>query len=78
MLVWEDIYNFIRCLKIVERHGNYRSRFFGYYFVYGVVEIIDGIITCFLCFFGYSCILHLLFCEWNLKLDIKRARQRKR
>ena len=53
----------------------YKPRFVGYYFLCGVMKIIDGIVTIISFPFGYTCIIYPLFCEWNLKQDAKRKRK---
>lgn len=51
--------------------NRYVPRFKGYFIVYGLSEIIDGIVSIIVGPFGYSCTIHSGFCEWNLRKDME-------
>jgi hypothetical protein len=55
----------------------YKKRFFGYYFVRGLVMIADAIITWIVVLFHYESDLYIHFCEWNIKQDIKRMKRKR-
>ena len=61
-------------MKIISKI-HYKPRFFGYYIIQSLFQIIDGLLTLIVMWFGYESAIMDIFCLWNLKKDIKRIKQ---
>lgn len=53
----------------------YRSRYWFYYPLLGLIKIIDGIITIFVSPFGYDSNVYSNFCYDSLKKDVARRKR---
>jgi hypothetical protein len=58
-----------------EKKTKYRPRFIGYYYVVGIVFILNGILNIIASPFGYMSTISVDFSLWNLKKDSKRWKE---
>ena len=60
--------------KIFKQH---KPLFPGYYYVYGVVQILDGILNIIVAPFGYRSDVSSRFAGWYLKKGLEKAKARR-